>query len=160
MTRSRKITSQAGFEPWIFRFRGGRLNHQANEAVRWGKEGEGWGVGACATSFCGYLFACLVVCLFVCLFNNSHRQYRSSRHHRHRGLPLFVFFTAASQCWIVAVNPPPPSPPTPPPPLRHHHNHHPPPCPPPPPPHYHLLRGAHRKSLKGPSSRPPRWPSG
>ena len=27
MTRPRKIPSQAGFEPWIFRSRGGRLNH-------------------------------------------------------------------------------------------------------------------------------------
>ena len=34
MTRPGKIPSQAGFEPWIFRSRGGRLNHKANEAVR------------------------------------------------------------------------------------------------------------------------------
>ena len=27
MTRPRKIPAQAGFEPWIFRSRGGRLNH-------------------------------------------------------------------------------------------------------------------------------------
>ena len=27
---------QAGFEPWIFRSRGGRLNHKANDAVRQG----------------------------------------------------------------------------------------------------------------------------
>ena len=33
MTRPRKIPSQAGFEPVIFRSRGGRLNHQASEAV-------------------------------------------------------------------------------------------------------------------------------
>ena len=39
MTRPGKISSQAGFEPRIFRSRGGRLNHLANEAVRW--EGEG-----------------------------------------------------------------------------------------------------------------------
>ena len=33
MTRPRKISPQAEFEPGIFRSRGGRLNHQANEAV-------------------------------------------------------------------------------------------------------------------------------
>ena len=33
MTRPGKIPLQAGFEPGIFRSRGGRLNHQANEAV-------------------------------------------------------------------------------------------------------------------------------
>ena len=32
MTRLGKITSQAGFELRTFRFRGGRLNHLANEA--------------------------------------------------------------------------------------------------------------------------------
>ena len=32
-----KIPSQAGFEPWNFRSRGGRLNHSANEAVSWCK---------------------------------------------------------------------------------------------------------------------------
>ena len=35
MTRTRKVPSQAGFEPRIFRSRDGRLNHQANEAVDW-----------------------------------------------------------------------------------------------------------------------------
>ena len=35
-TRPRKIPSQAGFEPWIFRSRGIHLNHWASEAVhRW-----------------------------------------------------------------------------------------------------------------------------
>ena len=34
MTRPGRIPAQAGFEPRIFRFRGGRLNHQDNEAVR------------------------------------------------------------------------------------------------------------------------------
>ena len=34
MTLTGKIPPQAGFEPRIFRSRGGRLNHQANEAVR------------------------------------------------------------------------------------------------------------------------------
>ena len=33
MTRPGKIPSQARFEPRIFRSRGGRLNHKANEAV-------------------------------------------------------------------------------------------------------------------------------
>ena len=33
MTRPRKIPAQAGFEPGIFRSRGGRLNHWATEAV-------------------------------------------------------------------------------------------------------------------------------
>ena len=33
MTRPGKIPSQAGFEPQIFRYRGGRLNHKANEVV-------------------------------------------------------------------------------------------------------------------------------
>ena len=33
MTRPRKIPAQAGFEPWIFRSRGGRLNHKATEAA-------------------------------------------------------------------------------------------------------------------------------
>ena len=33
MTRPAKIPSQAGFEPWIFRSRGGRLNHLASEVV-------------------------------------------------------------------------------------------------------------------------------
>ena len=33
MTRAGKTPSQAGFEPWIFRSRGGRFNHLANEAV-------------------------------------------------------------------------------------------------------------------------------
>ena len=32
-TRPRKIPAQAGFEPWIFRSRGRRLNHLATEAV-------------------------------------------------------------------------------------------------------------------------------
>ena len=34
MTRPRKILSQAGFELWTGCFRGGHLNHLANEAVR------------------------------------------------------------------------------------------------------------------------------
>ena len=34
MTRSGKIPSPAEFEPRIFRSRGGRLNHKANEALR------------------------------------------------------------------------------------------------------------------------------
>ena len=34
MTRPGKILSQVGFEPRIFRSRGGRLNHEANEAVK------------------------------------------------------------------------------------------------------------------------------
>ena len=34
MTRPRKIPLQAGLEPCIFRSRGGRLIHEANEAVR------------------------------------------------------------------------------------------------------------------------------
>ena len=33
MTGPRKILAQAGFEPRIFRSRGGRLNHQDTEAV-------------------------------------------------------------------------------------------------------------------------------
>ena len=33
MTRPGKIVAQAGFEPWIFRSRGGRLNCQANQTV-------------------------------------------------------------------------------------------------------------------------------
>ena len=33
MTRPVKIPAQAGFEPEIFRSRGGRLNHYTNEAV-------------------------------------------------------------------------------------------------------------------------------
>ena len=33
MTRPRRIPWQAGFELWTFRFRGGRMNHLANEAV-------------------------------------------------------------------------------------------------------------------------------
>ena len=33
MTRPGKIPSQARFELWTLRFRGGRLNHSANEAV-------------------------------------------------------------------------------------------------------------------------------
>ena len=33
MTRPQKIPSQAGFEPGVFRSRGGRLIHEANEAV-------------------------------------------------------------------------------------------------------------------------------
>ena len=45
MTRPGKIPSQAGFELRTFRFRGGRLNHLANEAVG-GEEG----VVGCSTS--------------------------------------------------------------------------------------------------------------
>ena len=33
MTHPGKISAQAGFKPGIFRSRGGRLNHYANEAV-------------------------------------------------------------------------------------------------------------------------------
>ena len=33
MTQLGKLPSQAGFEPGIFRSRGGRLNHKANEAA-------------------------------------------------------------------------------------------------------------------------------
>ena len=33
MTRPGKIPAQAGFEPRIFRSRGGRLNHEASEAI-------------------------------------------------------------------------------------------------------------------------------
>ena len=33
MTQLGKILSQAGFEPWIFRSRGRRLNHKANKVV-------------------------------------------------------------------------------------------------------------------------------
>ena len=38
MTRPRKIQPQAGFEPRIFRSRGGRLNHLTNDAVGGGEE--------------------------------------------------------------------------------------------------------------------------
>ena len=38
MTRAGIIPSQAGFEPGIFRSRGGRLNHLANKAVCLGRE--------------------------------------------------------------------------------------------------------------------------
>ena len=34
MTRPRKIPAQAGFEPWIFRSRGGRLNHRGGNCQR------------------------------------------------------------------------------------------------------------------------------
>ena len=47
MTRPGKIPSQAGFEPRIFRFRGGRLYYQASEAVG---VGDGvWGGGGAET---------------------------------------------------------------------------------------------------------------
>ena len=46
MTRPGKIPAQAGFEPGTFRSRGGRLNHQANEAVCLvpNPEDKGWGL--------------------------------------------------------------------------------------------------------------------
>ena len=40
MTRPGKIPTQAGFEPGIFRCRGGRLNHLASEAVAAGEMSE------------------------------------------------------------------------------------------------------------------------
>ena len=57
MTRSGKIPSQAGFEPRIFRSRGGQLNHYAIEVVRIPKEHQ------CVCSAGGVFYECLDVCL-------------------------------------------------------------------------------------------------